>query len=133
MVETVVTYAGGLRCRAVHAPSGAVVTTDAPRDGGGGGEGFSPSEMLSVSLGSCVLSMMALAARGMGLDLDGATATVAKAMADAPRRIAGLSVAVRVPGRFDAGQRARLEAAARACPVHAVLGIEAPVTVAWTG
>jgi uncharacterized OsmC-like protein len=54
-------------------------------------------------------------------------------MVNAPRRIARIAVAVRVPGSFDDRQRAKLEAAAHACPVHNVLGIEAPITVEWAG
>jgi uncharacterized OsmC-like protein len=104
---------------------------DASRELGGRGEHFSPSDLLSVSLGGCVLSIMAMAGRVAGLELAGATATVTKEMGHAPRRIAGMSVTVRVPGAFDGTQRRRLEAAAKACPVHAVLGIDAPITIIW--
>jgi uncharacterized OsmC-like protein len=133
MLDTVVTYDGNLRCWAKHAESGAVVLTDAPKDHHGQGETFSPSELLSVSLGSCILSIMGIAARSMSIDITGATATVSKEMVNAPRRIARIAVAVRVPGSFDDRQRAKLEAAAHACPVHNVLGIEAPITVEWAG
>ena len=133
MIETVVSYEGGLRCRAEHVESGTVVLTDAPKDHHGQGGSFSPSEMLSVSLGSCILSIMAIAAQSMGRDIAGATATIAKEMADAPRRIAGISVALRVPGDFNARQRAKLEGAAHACPVHNVLGIDVPISFEWVG
>lgn len=133
MTDTVVSYEGGLRCRAQHAGSGVVLLTDAPADNHGNGQGFSPSELLSVSLGSCILSIMGMAARSMDLDIVGATATVSKQMSNAPRRISGLAVHVRIPGRFDDRQRDRLEAAAHACPVHAVLGLDAPITLDWPG
>jgi uncharacterized OsmC-like protein len=133
MLETIVSYEGNLRCRSQHADSGAIVLTDAPRDNHGQGESFSPSELLSVSLGSCILSIMGIAARAMDVDIAGATATVTKEMANAPRRIARMAVTVRVPGSFDQRQRARLEAAAHACPVHNALGIEAPITIEWAG
>ncbi len=131
MLETIISYEGGLRCRAEHAESGAVVITDAPKDNHGCGQGFSPSEMLSVSLGSCVLSAMGIAARSMNIDIKGATAHVMKEMANAPRRIARIVVFVRIQGCFDAGQRAKLEAAAHACPVHNALGIDAPIRIDW--
>jgi putative redox protein len=133
MTDTIVVYEGGLRCRAAHAESGAVVLTDVPRDNQGLGETFSPSDLLSVSLGSCILSTMGIAARSMGVDIAGATATITKEMAHAPRRIARIEGVVRVPGHFDQAQRARLEAAAHACPVHAVLGVDAPLTLEWPG
>nr|WP_240456405.1 OsmC family protein [Sphingomonas yabuuchiae] len=104
---------------------------DASQELGGRGENFSPSDLLSVSLGGCVLSIMAMAGRVAGLELAGATATVTKQMGNAPRRITTLGVTVRVPGRYDTAQRKRLEAAAAACPVHAVLGIDAPIAIIW--
>ncbi|WP_343526161.1 OsmC family protein [Sphingomonas sp.] len=131
MTDFLVRYEGGMRCRAEHPDSGAVLVTNASQELGGSGEGFSPSDLLSVSLGGCVLSIMAMAGRVAGLDLAGATATVTKEMGNAPRRITTLAVTVSVPGRYDAAQRKRLETAAAACPVHAVLGIDAPITIVW--
>ncbi len=131
MADFVVHYEGGLRCHVTHPGNGAVLVMDASQELGGRGEHFSPSDLLSVSLGGCVLSIMAMAGRVAGLELAGATATVTKEMGNAPRRITTLGVTVRVPGRYDAAQRKRLEAAAAACPVHAVLGIDAPITIVW--
>lgn len=131
MSSTLVRYEGGLRCRAEASESGAIVLTDAPSDNGGSGDGFSPSELLSASLGSCILSMMGMVAQSLRVDLVGATAEVTKTMANLPRRITSIAVHVRVPQRVDAGSRAKLEAAGHACPVHAVLGVEAPITFEW--
>lgn len=131
MADFVVHYEGGLRCHVTHPGNGAVLVLDASQELGGRGENFSPSDLLSVSLGGCVLSIMAMAGRVAGLELAGATATVTKEMGNAPRRITTLAVTVRVPGRYDTAQRKRLEAAAAACPVHAVLGIDAPITIVW--
>lgn len=131
MANFVVHYEGCLRCHVTHPGNGAVLVMDASQELGGRDENFSPSDLLSVSLGGCVLSIMAMAGRVAGLELAGATATVTKEMGNAPRRITTLSVTVRVPGRYDMAQRKRLEAAAAACPVHAVLGIDAPITIVW--
>jgi len=83
------------------------------------------------ALGGCVLSIMAMAGQVAGLELAGATATVTKEMGNTPRRITTLAVTVRVPGHHDAAMRKRLETAAAACPVHAVLGIDAPIAIIW--
>jgi putative redox protein len=133
MSDTVVEYTGGLRCRAEHAESGAVVVTDAPKDNHGLGESFSPSEMLSVSLGSCVLSIMGITARSLDLDIAGATATVHKVMANSPRRISSIAVKVHVPNEITAEQARLLAAAAHACPVHSVLKpeIDAGINFTW--
>jgi putative redox protein len=74
---------------------------------------------------------MAIAARSMQAELTGATATVTKQMSDAPRRITGIAVTIRMPGPFNAAQRTTLEAAAHACPVHTALAIEAPIEIDW--
>lgn len=133
MVDTVVAYEGGLRCRTEHAGSQAVVLTDAPADNHGSGNGFSPTDLLSVSLGSCILSVMGIAAQSMDLDISGATATVSKEMANSPRRITQILVTVRVKGSFDNRQRRALAAAAHACPVRVALAIEVPITIEWHG
>ncbi|WP_267432909.1 OsmC family protein [Sphingomonas sp. GM_Shp_1] len=131
MADFVVHYEGGLRCHVAHPDNGAVLVMDASQELGGRGENFSPSDMLSVSLGGCVLSIMAMAGRVAGLELAGATATVTKEMGNAPRRITRMAVTVAVPGVFDAAQRRRLETAAQACPVHTALGIDAPIRIIW--
>lgn len=69
----------------------------------------------------------------MASDIAGATATVDKEMKSGHRRFARLAVVVRVPGRFDERERAKLEAAAQACPVHEVVAIDVPITIEWTG
>jgi putative redox protein len=130
MSDIAVTYEGSLHCTATH-KSGTVLTTDAPKDNQGNGESFSPSDLLSVSLGSCILSIMGIAARSLGVDISGATAHVEKEMADAPRRISRIAVKVRVPGVLDQRQRSRLEEAAHACPVHSVLKVDVPILFDW--
>jgi putative redox protein len=131
MSEVQVSYEGGLRCRSEHAESGALIMTDAPKDHHGQGASFSPSEMLSVSLGSCILTIMGIAAQSIGVDIAGATATITKKMSNNPRRIAQISATVRIPGSLNERERAKLEAAAHACPVHNVLGIDAPIIIQW--
>ncbi|MEG8038271.1 OsmC family protein [Sphingomonas sp. LR60] len=133
MTDITVAYEPPLRFRATHAEPGAVLVMDGPRELGGTGESFSPSDLLSLSLGGCILGIMAVAARSMDIDISGATAAVSKEMGGTPRRITHLSVIVRVPGAFDERQRRKLEAAAHACPVHNALGIDAPIVFDWVG
>lgn len=133
MSDIIVAHEAPLRFRATHAESGAVLVMHGPKELGGTGEGFSPSDLLSLSLGGCILGIMEIAARSMDIGIDGATATVSKEMNGNPRRITHLSVIVRVPGTFDDRQRRKLEAAAHACPVHNALGIDAPIVFDWVG
>jgi len=134
MVQVSVVYRGGLCCEATHGPSGAPLLTDAPVDNHGQGRSFSPTDLVATALGTCVATIMAIAAERHGVDLTGLRVTVTKEMAATPRRrIARLETVVEAPAVADAAVRARIERAAAHCPVHASLGedTEAPVVFRW--
>jgi putative redox protein len=129
-IEIQVQYLGKTSCRAVHGPSGQDLRTTAPKDNGGDGSTFSPTDLFATSLGTCVITIMAMAAERRGLDLTGATATVEKHMTtEPPRRIARLPVRVRLPMRLKPDDLRLLEAAAHGCPVHRSIhpDIESPI------
>lgn len=119
MVEISIKYLGDLRCEARHEPSGTVIMTDAPVDNEGRGESFSPTDLAATSLGTCMLTIMGIAARRQGVDLGETTVKVLKEMtAQPPRRIAKLTVVFTLPLPASHEKRAMLESAARSCPVH---------------
>jgi uncharacterized OsmC-like protein len=131
-VEIKVEYLGKTSCRATHGPSGKELETTAPKDNGGDGSTFSPTDLLATSLGTCVLTIMAMAAERRGIDLRGATVHVEKHMTvDGPRRIARLPVRVKVPVPLTADDRKLLEAAAHGCPVHRSIhpDIDSPIVI----
>jgi uncharacterized OsmC-like protein len=107
----------GLSCLLTHGPSGAVLTTVPPRDNGGTGASFSPTDLVGAALASCALSTMALAAQRERLSWGDARAAVEKRMTPPPRRIGELVVVIDMPREVQPEQRARLEEAARTCPV----------------
>jgi len=134
MVAIQLEYQGDLHCQAVHGPSGTVLTTDAPKDNQGRGESFSPTDLVATALGSCILTVMGIAARSLNLDLAGTTATVEKEMANAPiRRIQSLSVKIHVPHAVSEAHRKTLEKAAHTCPVHQSLhpDVQKPIEFTW--
>lgn len=136
MVEMTLDYEGGLRCTATHGPSGTTIHTDAPRDNHGKGEAFSPTDLVGVALGSCMLTTMAIFAQRKGIELAGTRVRVVKEMvADPQRRIARLTVEFALPAglSLSAEQKQMLENAANTCPVHKALHghVEMPVTFAW--
>ena len=131
MVTIDLVYEGGLRTSARHGPSGATLSTDAPKDNEGKGEAFSPTDLVATALGSCMLTIMGIAARRKGLKLEGARVRVEKHMAADPvRRIGKLEVAFEMPPGLAAADRQVLERAALACPVHQSLhpDVEIPVS-----
>ncbi|MCD8101915.1 MAG: OsmC family protein [Alistipes sp.] len=114
-IETV--YTGGLRTEATHVQSGNKITTDAPTDNNGRGEFFSPTDMVAAALGSCMLTIMDLAAGRLGVDLTGTRLEIQKVMAAEPRRICEIVIDFRMPGSYDDKTRRILENAAHTCPV----------------
>ncbi len=119
MVKMSMVYEGELRCRLTHGPSGSQIITDAPVDNQGKGEAFSPTDLVASGLGSCMLTVMGIAARKNGIDINGATASVEKQMVVAPiRRIGKISVTIIMPAGLTPAQREMLEKIAHSCPVH---------------
>ncbi len=131
-VRMEVVYEGDLHCVALHGPSGDRIPTDAPLDNRGRGEHFSPTDLVGAAMGSCMLTIMGIAARDRAIDMTGARAEILKEMANVPRRhISKLSVRITLPARLRAAERAVLEAAAKGCPVHASLGPDTEVDLAF--
>lgn len=136
MVQIDIQYLGDLRCEATHGPSGTKLVTDPPVDNEGRGESFSPTDLAATSLGSCMLTIMGIAARRHEIDLQGTRVTVGKIMsAEPPRRIAKLVVRFEIPLPEDHPKRRLLESAASSCPVHLSLhpSIEQDVEFCWRG
>lgn len=134
MVEIRIAYKGELRCEAIHAPSGTVMTTDAPRDNHGKGESFSPTDLVATALGTCMMTVMVIAARKLDVDITGSTVVVNKTMVVKPeRRIGELAVVIRVPQALDEATKEALKAAALSCPVHHSMhpDIAMPIAFQW--
>ncbi len=113
-------YLGGLRTEAEHVFSGNKVITDAPLDNQGKAESFSPSDMLSASLASCMMTIMGIAARTQGFEemLIDTRIETTKIMQSDPRRVAEIKVEFFFPGsEFNDKQKKILEHAAHTCPV----------------
>lgn len=114
-----IVYEGSLRTRATHEQSQTVIETDAPTDNQGKGERFSPTDLVATALGSCMLTIMGIKARDMGIALEGVTIDIQKHMKADPRRIGGVDVTFHFPPhlQLDEKQRTILQNAALTCPV----------------
>lgn len=130
-VKMSVRYTGDLSCTAVHGPSGGELITDAPVDNQGLGRTFSPTDLLATSLASCVLTTMAIVAQRDGYDIEGVSATVTKTMSPAPRRVSQLALTITLPPGLDEDQKAKLDRAAHACPVHRSLHPDTQVVIEY--
>lgn len=126
-------YLGDLRVRAQHGPSGSELLTDAPVDNQGKGEAFSPSDLAATAVGSCILTILGIQAKGLGADFRGARVEVDKHMTTVPpRRIARLDVRIAMPAGIPADLRPRLIRAAEACPVKQSLHPDIVIAMEWS-
>lgn len=132
MVQMKVVYEGEKHCQLTHGPSGRQVETDAPKDNNGRGEAFSPTDLCAVSLGTCMLTVMAIAAEKEGVDLKGSSVDVSKEMKANPRRIGRIGVSLRLPKQLTPEWRAKLEDIAKTCPVKYSLHPEIEIGLSFS-
>ena len=118
-METVRTkYNGDLRTEAVHVRSGSVIITDAPPDNMGKGENFSPTDMVATALGSCIFTIMGIAAREHGFSIDGSSCRITKIMADNPRKIGEIRIDFDMTSNdYTKKQKDILQCCVKNCPV----------------
>ncbi len=125
----------GVGATLTHGPSGTRVETQPPKDNGGTGAAFSPTDLVGAALASCALTTMALVAQREGLAFGDARASVEKRMTSAPRRIGELVLVIDMPREVRPEQRARLEEVARGCPVMRSLhpDVQVPLEFRYAG
>jgi putative redox protein len=113
-----VEYMGGLRTEATHLKSTNKITTDAPTDNQGKGEAFSPTDLVSAALSSCMMTIMGQVAEREGVVLKGLKSEVIKVMEANPRRIGEIRIDFSHPSLNATDvQKQKLKNAARTCPV----------------
>jgi len=134
MEEVAIYYDGNLSTRAVRRAGSIEIVTDAPKENGGRDEYFSPTDLVAIALGSCILTVMAIAAVRMQVNFVDSKVLVQKQMASLPSwRIKRLKVHFSCPRKFDPEIIKHLEKAANNCPVHHSLHpeIEQEITFLW--
>lgn len=111
-------YKGDLRTEAVHVRSGNIILTDAPPDNKGKGEYFSPTDLVATALGSCIFTIMGIAAREHGFSIDGASCSITKIMTESPRRIGEIKIEFDFSGsEYTDKQKKILDYCVKTCPV----------------
>ena len=132
MKTSKITYLGNLRTEAVHLKSGKSFITDAPPDNNGKGEAFSPTDVMSTSLGCCMLTIMGIAANTHHINIEGTTIDITKKMEANPRRVGEIVVEFNMPkNNYTDKEKAILEHAAMTCPVTKSLSAELKQTVVF--
>jgi putative redox protein len=115
-IETI--YIGQLRTKSKHLHSGVEIVTDAPLDNKGKGESFSPTDLLALSLGTCMLTTVGIAADNHGFNIDGTEVSITKIMASNPRRVSEIIVLLNFPDiQYTESQVRIIQHTALTCPV----------------
>ena len=133
MTSTIV-YNGGLRTTCTHLRSGSSFETDAPVDNNGKGERFSPTDLMSTSLATCMITVMGIKARTMGFDLDGIKIEMLKIMKADPRRIGGIELTFHIPEvlkNIDEKSKSILKSTGMNCPVMKSIHPDIEVKLDW--
>lgn len=118
----------GLDVNLVHGPSGSKILTTPPVDNGGTGSTFSPTDLFSASYGACVLTIMALKAKALGVKLPGARFVVEKIMTpNPPRKVQVLKARFEIQFQGEETVFQQLVAAGKACPVRLSIGDSTPI------
>jgi putative redox protein len=112
-------YIGDLRTVVKHEASGQTITTDAPTDNHGKGEYFSPTDLVASALGSCIVTIMAIAAKNHNFNIDNVLYTTTKIMAENPRRISEIVIRFDFPKttKYTDKEQKILEYCTKECPV----------------
>ncbi|MCC7301201.1 MAG: OsmC family protein [Bacteroidia bacterium] len=134
MKTSKIVYTGGLRTKAIHLKSQQEIITDAPVDNNGKGEAFSPTDLMSTSLGCCMVTIMGILAERKGWNIEGTELEITKIMGTEPRRVTGIRVEISVPARsFSEKEKQMLENAAKTCPVAFSLHpeLEQDISFVW--
>jgi putative redox protein len=124
-------YVGVKKVQLVHEPSGEVLITEAPKDNGGEGKSFSPTDLVAAAYGSCVMTTIAIVAERSGISVEGMHMRVEKHMQSEPRRIGNIPLEIHMPKALGDQERQKLERAGNACPVHKSLHPEVKAEITF--
>jgi uncharacterized OsmC-like protein len=129
-----VVYESAFRTTCTHLRSGSSIETDAPVDNNGKGERFSPTDLLATSLATCMITVMAIKAETMGIDLKEVKIDVEKIMKPDPRRVGGINLIFSIPDNLaDLPQKEKqiLKHTGDTCPVIKSLHPDIEINVNW--
>lgn len=101
-----------------HEDSGARLETMAPRDNGGEGLLFSPTDLCAASLAACGATIMNLYAHNTGIPVAEIRFAVEKEMADNPRRIGKLTIVFEIAADCSDQDFKKLVNAGKTCPIR---------------
>ena len=134
MHQMTIQYEGGFRTEAQHLESKNIIITDAPKDNQGQGQAFSPTDLMSTSLASCMLTIMAMKAKALGIEYPEVSVELEKKMSANPRRVSEIVLRFDWKGldqKISPEQIQELKQAGLNCPVALSLDPSVVKTLHW--
>lgn len=134
MHQMTIQYRGGFRTEAQHLESQNQIITDAPKDNQGQGQAFSPTDLLSTSLASCMLTIMAMRAKSLGIEFPEVSVELQKKMTASPRKVGEIVLRFDWKGldqQISKDELATLKEAGLNCPVALSLDPSVVKTLHW--
>jgi uncharacterized OsmC-like protein len=114
-----VKYIGNLSTQIEHLDTGKIITTDAPKDNKGLGRTFSPTDLASSSLASCMLTIIAIACQTHNINIKTMNSNISKTMSSQlPRRISKIKIGINIVGILNEKSKKIIARSAKNCPVH---------------
>ena len=121
-----------MHTEAKHSLSGSVIHTDAPKDHDGEGNDFAPTDLLASSLGTCVITIMAIEAKRRGWTLGNIKIDVYKTMtSEGPRKIKTLVLEIFMPSDLDSQKYKILQNTSDDCPMKLNLECSIDIKLKW--
>jgi uncharacterized OsmC-like protein len=121
---------GSTTVELVH-ESGAAIKTTAPKDNGGDGSSFSPTDLCAASLGACCSTIMTMFAANHGIPLAGVEFELVKEMSPPPRKIARIVITFKLSGAMSEVEFRKVVAAGKTCPVRLTLGANVDIVESY--
>lgn len=131
MVKMQGEYLGQKRMKLTHESSGANVNTDAPVDNFGLGQSFSPTDLLTVSLGACMCTVMGIYAEQNSINLENMKFEITKEMSNNPRKVQRIGLQIWMPSNLPEMTLHKLKEIAMGCPVKRSLNADIEINIQW--
>ena len=120
----------GMQMEATAPSATESLTLETPKELGGSGAHMSPTDGMAVSLAACMVVMMRMKAKQLGIDLGDPEVEVSKSMQMAPvLKFTGFTIHFRISCNPE--QKEQLEEAAKHCPIHTALKPEIKVNTTF--
>lgn len=110
-------YVGDDQVELTHIPSDNKLLTDLPKDNGGRGRTFSPTDLIACALSSCILTIMGKIAQKRNIDITGTKIIIEKIMSENPRRISKFNIVLNFKEEIKSEDKSLLLTAIKNCPV----------------